>query len=179
MADDDALSYLEDLGKAQEDIKSPSGPLAVVIKEWGEQTIDEMKKKAPKGSGDLRQSIAFEFKTEKGAIVIDFTANDYWDFINSGVKGTQGGSSKKGYSFSNHAKTSSSGVNFKESIKEWIINKGIKAQDGDYDALAFVIMRAVKRKGIKATNFVDDVLTEGNIEGLQNALFEAYKKLVT
>ncbi len=77
------------------------------------------------------------------------------------------------------AKTSSgAGLNFKESISLWMISKGITAEDGDQESLAYVIMQSVKRKGIKPTEFVNKVLNEEALKQLESEVADAFIKMV-
>lgn len=184
MAETDALSYLDQLGKTSKELKEASSPVGKATQEFVQKSINQMRAKAPKATGGLASSIDFEFATESGTIIVNFLADDYWDFVNSGVQGTQGGSAVTNvhgstYSFADVAKQQSQGISFQESLKLWIQAKGLIAPDGNYDGLAYVIMRAVKRKGIKPTNFVNDVMSEKNIEAFQEAIYQAYKKMIT
>jgi len=136
------------------------------------------------GTGSLKQSLEFKFEAKGSVIEIIFLANDYWDFVNSGVDGYEQGVGAKQnkfgttYSFSEVAKSQSSGITFNQSIKDWIKNKGLTADDGNYDGLAYVIMRAVKRKGIKPTEFVNKALNENSLTMFEEAVLDAFESMI-
>ncbi len=181
-----ALDYLQKLGKAREMVSNiAKTPVGQVVQEFAQTSIDKMKGYAPKATGTLSQSLTYTFTQENGKIDLEFLADDYWDFINSGVDGTaqsSGAISNKfgsTYSFASMAKTSSgAGLNFKESISLWMISKGITAEDGDQESLAYVIMQSVKRKGIKPTEFVNKVLNEEALKQLESEVADAFVKMV-
>ena len=180
-----ALEYLEKLGRARNQLRDiAKTPVGDVLFKFADTSIKEMKALAPRSEGNLQQSITWVQIEEGGNKGIEFQADDYWDFINSGVDGTVQSSGAipnrfgTTYSFASHAKVSSSGMSFKESIQTWIIEKGIKAEDGDYESLAYVIMQSVKRKGIKSTPFVNKVLNDEAIEQLQSDVADAFLKMI-
>lgn len=179
-----ALDYLQTLGRAREQIKEVAKtPVGEVLKNFAQDSINLMKEKVPKATGTLSQSLIVNFSQEDGIVDVNFLADDYWDYINSGVVGTetdpgvitnQFGST---YSFAQVAKVQSSqGLNFKESISLWMISKGIQADD--MDSLAFAIMQSVKRKGKKASKFVTDTFTEESIKQLESDIADAFLKIL-
>lgn len=176
-----ALEYLKTLGKAKSDLMNVEvSPVGKVAQEFAQDMINTMKNKlAPRNAtGNLSQSIIPEFKGGEGGVVeFDVLMADYWDFINSGVNGTQN-TFGSAYSFSELAKTQSSGLNFKESLTLWMASKGIVADDGDQDSLAFVIMQSVKQKGITPTPFVNETLTEARIKQFEEDLLNAFNSMV-
>ena len=158
-----------------------------------------MKKKlADKGrvaSGSLGQSIAPSIFQEDGNLILEIEMNNYWDFINQGVNGTQQNWGSE-YMFRPLAKTPSAGADtFKESILDWMTFKGIDSlswqdkegefvtkflvTEEDYQQAAFVIMRAVKKKGIEPSFFVDEVINEEAFEHLEIDIQEAIEQELT
>jgi len=182
------IDYLDTIGRAQSELSNvAASPVGEVVKKFAEQTIQQMKDNLDDSgrvaTGGLKQSLSFDFKSEGGTVTIDFIADDYWDFINSGVDGTQNKAGVinqfgKIYSFHDVAQTASDGLTFQESIQLWMASKGIKAEDGNQEGLAFVIMRAVKRKGIRANEFVNDVFTVDAINKFEDEIFEAYRLML-
>lgn len=73
--------------------------------------------------------------------------------------------------------------------QNWLASKGINSltyggetyqlsTDADYRAAAFVFARAVKRNGIKPSNFVGSAINEESIKELEDLLIEALLKLL-
>lgn len=177
-----ALSYLEQVGRTKDmfngDISKT--PVGEVFSKWIDLQIATMKEKQTRnGNGSLDASISFQnYKIEGKNISVEFIANDYWDYINSGVNGLLINHGAP-YSFAQKAKTQSTGINFIESLKLWIQSKGIFAEYGNYDGLAFSIMRSVKNKGIAPNHFVDDTFTEESIEQLSQDILTAFATMLT
>lgn len=177
-----SLEYLKTIGKAKEGISSSlkTSPVGRVASKFAIDMISEMKNNiAPSNAtGALSASLSFNFGVgENGGLELDFLAEDYWDFINSGVNGFQGNFGSA-YSFAEYAKTPTDGQTFNESIKAWMAAKGIVAEDGDYDSLAYVIMQSVKKNGIEATHFVDKAITDKEIEKLEIDLYNAFNSML-
>lgn len=170
--------FLESIGRAKTELGSASSPVGKVVQIFATDMIKVMKDNlaSRNATGSLSQSLGFDFKTIDGNVELDFFANDYWDFINSGVDGTENTFGSP-YSFSQIAKTQSSGLTFKESLTLWMASKGIVPEDGDFNSLAFVMMRSIKLNGITPNHFVDEALTEQEISKFQNDLVNAYKSM--
>ena len=191
------LDYLNQIGKARDQIKTESGsPIHQIMKQWSEQAITTMKENAPKASGSLAASIGFKFGADGGVLTIDFTADDYWDYLNSGVDGVIGSAgaitNKFGntYSFKSETPSRSMVDAFMGKGKQnWLASKGITSltyggetyqlqTDADYRAAAFVFARAVKRKGIKPSDFVGSAINDDGIKQLEELLIEAIANLL-
>jgi len=175
-----ALEYLQTLGRARQSLKTiASTPIGTVLSSFAQHQIDSMKSIQKRyATGSLNQSLSFQFGKDEDGISVEFLANDYWDFINSGVNGLMNNYGSP-YSFAQYAKSvSSDGLNFKESIGLWIQSKGIYAEDENYDGLAYVIMRAVKEKGIKPNHFLDDTFSDEALEQLEENIFKAFQEMV-
>ena len=194
------VSPLQQLGRnISEFRKAPDNAVVGVIEGFANKAINDMKKNlANKGrvaSGALGQSIAPSIFLEEGNLVLEIEMENYWDFINQGVNGTiQNWGSE--YMFRPIAKSpSSGGETFKDSLLDWMSFKGIDSiswqnkdgefetkylvDDNDYNQAAFVIMRAVKRKGIEPSFFVDDVINEASITILEEQIAEAIAEELT
>jgi len=175
-----SLEYLQTLGRAKENVSKASSPVGLVAQKFATDMIAQMKANvAPSNAtGALSASLSFNFGvSEEGQLELDFLAEDYWDFINSGVNGYQGNFGSA-YSFAEYAKTGTDGQTFQESLKAWFAAKGIVAEDGDYDSLAFVVMQSVKKKGIEATHFMDKAITDKAITQFENDLFNAFNSML-
>lgn len=193
----DSKDYLKQIGKSRDQIKTESdSPILNILKKWSEDSIATMKENTPTASGALAASIGFKFGNEGGVFTIDFLADDYWDFVNSGVDGVRQSAgaipNKFGqtYSFKSEIPGRSMVDSFMGKGKQnWLASKGINSltyggetyqlsTEADYRAAAFVFARAVKRNGIKPSNFVGSAINEESIKELEDLLIEALLKLL-
>lgn len=194
------FEYLSQLGKAADDVKTVGkSPLAQVAKDFAQQAVDQMKEEVPRaqesGYSPLAESLTFEFEENEGQLLIKFLANDYWDFVNSGVDGTKykAGAMTNRFGQVYFFKTPNpspsmveafgGGANYGKNgeqgnMQNWMAAKGIIAEDGNYNSLAFAIAKSVKQHGIKPTPFIDNALSEQRIVEFQNALLDAFEKMI-
>jgi len=160
-------------------ITKPQTGIGKIVQDWTEETILLLKEEAPRGSGALANSFQPEYKLEEGLMEVKFYANAYWDFINSGVDGTErGGQARKNsegvtYSFKNEF-VSRSFINQLTGAQGlgWIASKGLTAEDGDYVSLAFAISKALKKKGIKANQYMERVFSEERLQELEDRILD-------
>lgn len=197
MAKSDSKDYLARFGKAAETIKTESdSPIHKIMGSFAKDAIAIMKANTPKASGSLAASIDFDFGGNGGVVTIDFTADDYWDYINSGVDGFSRSAgaipNKFGdtYSFKTEVPSRSMVDSFLGTGKQnWLASKGVKTltyggntyqltTEADYRAAAFVFARAVKRKGIKPADFVSKAINEESIQKLEELLIDAIVNLL-
>lgn len=193
-----ALSDLSKLGRKIGDLAKPETFAQEVLIDWGNKIVidfrDNLEAAGKYASGNLAGSID-PTKPEingKGNLQLSIMMAPYWDYVNQGVDGLQ---TKHGseYAFTDppHMATPSGQPTFRESIKQWIALKGIAQisytdKDGErvtipmnidtLDQGATIIMKAVRRKGIAPSYFVDNALTEDAITDLENSIFEAIQK---
>lgn len=172
------MGALADLGRKLEDIvTAPETGIGQIIKEWTEETLQLLKQEAPKGSGALANSFEPSYEFQQGLFIVKFLANDYWDFINSGVDGyEQGGKAKTNaaggtYSFKSEAVS----TEFINSLSGsgglgWIASKGLSAEDGDYQGLAWAIAKSIKKKGIKADGYIERVFSDERLTDLEDRI---------
>lgn len=96
-------------------------------------------------SGDLVNSIGYEYKETQRGFSIDFLADDYYVFVEEGRR---------------------AGAPFPplKPIAKWIKERKIRPRDGvTTEQLTYLIARAISKKGISPTPF---------IEASQNAVFK-------
>jgi hypothetical protein len=135
----------------------------------------------------LSQSITIDERTfgidKNGNYRVDVLANYYWKFIEFGVDGTE---EKRGSAYSFKDKQPP-----KEAMLEYIKDKAISTLNWidkdtgavitkelntpeDREAAAFVFARAVKRKGIKQTEFIEPAFSEEEIDNLVKELVNLF-----
>jgi hypothetical protein len=130
-------------------------------------------------SGSLSESLTFEIQPAGGGYVINFKANDYYKYVDKGVRGT-GDQSGKGLKYTN--KNNSSPYAFKhmnpsrkhvDAIRRWITDNNLTSKVTDIskwggvgrenkggnmplNSAAWLVARQIKMGGLKATNFWQD-----------------------
>lgn len=182
------LEYLEKIGKAREEVKTKPGSLfQQLVKDFAEETTEAMKEDVPKASGALAASIGFNIKEENGQIVVEFYADDYYDFLNSGVDGVQrsAGAIPNAEGIVQSFKTLNPSPSMVEAFggapnygkgggqgnpQNWMASKGIIAKDGDYNSLAYLLARATKRHGIKPSEFINNQFKEEKLQAFADKL---------
>lgn len=184
-------SILEQFGEVIKPITEPTGksPLSKVIVDWINERIEVAKNVLQENDKNtarrsLTQSIvALPIVEEDGKITIQVEANDYWDFVNSGVDGTQ---VKRGAPYSYDTKQPPV-----SDIRQWMIDRSITTREyidstgskqikqltteQDYQSLAFGIARSIKLKGTEATPFMDIAFDD---EEAINDLIERIKQVL-
>lgn len=191
-----AFDYLKYLGEASEEIKKGGGSiLAKVAFKFADESVDSMKQLVPKATMTLENSLTYDYKEEDGKLIIYFLADDYWDFVNSGVEGVRQSAGSltnqygSVYQFKKENPSPSmveafgGGANYGKNgeqgdMQNWMAIKGIIADDGDYNSLAYSIALMVKRFGIKPTPFVDQAFDETKIRAFEEALLDAFESII-
>lgn len=192
----DTYEYLKEIGRIREEVKTLSdSPIHQIMQKWSRDAIDVMKKNTPKASGALAASIGFKFSANGGVLTVDFLADDYWDYVNSGVDGVRGGGGAIGnkfgktYSFKSEVPSRKMIDSFVGLGKQnWMAAHGITSltyggetyqltSDEDYRSAAYVFARAVKRNGIKASNFVGKAVNDDTIKLLEKLLIDALSSM--
>ena len=154
--------------------------IASELQEWGNEATFEMlkllKQRTKQNSqvSNLAQSIEFEgaVSTVNGSRA-EWNLNDYYVYIDLGVKGVQNRSKTYGtFAFKNMHVSNG----FLKSLESYITRKGIKIPQGKQSvlerrkSLAFAMGRAIKKKGIESTRFYSDVFNEGAFQKLANRI---------
>ena len=139
------------------------------------------RKKKTTSSNTLYNDFDYLVTADKDSVTLQFEfggAEDYWDFVDEGVRGA-GGYKGKG-------KMRGQGSPFKFSnkmpprgaIDRWIVSKPLKAarSNGKFiprKSLAFLIQRAIFQRGLTRTQFFSKPFTE-QLNKQTNAIVEAF-----
>lgn len=138
-------------------------------------------------SGDLAEQIDFNVKMFGSNVKFTLVLQDYYDFVNKGVSGTE---TKRNTPYSYKP---SSKVPFGYA-KTWMNNKGLFAtpgttlsslasgktfKAGSKDSQAYVMAKSWKEKGTKGNHFYDKVVTEDRLKKLRRDLEEVASKSIT
>lgn len=194
------LEYLKTVGEAKKMISevgnSPIGELSKVFAEDMIQRMkDQLSEQDRNASRSLSQSLTFNFELEGKELTVEFLANDYWDFINSGVNGLER-SFGSAYSFRtlNPSPAMLDSFTGTTSLRGWMAARGITSlsytnKDGEYiskqlstekdfEQAAYVFARSVKKNGIKPSNFLDNSITPEALEKFQDEIFNAFNNML-
>tara|TARA_R100000329_G_C7518762_1_gene182885 strand:+ start:93 stop:632 length:540 start_codon:yes stop_codon:yes gene_type:complete len=149
-----------------------------VVKEG--RAILKKKKKTTK-QNTLYNDFDYLVTADKSSVTLQFEfggAEDYWDFVDEGVRGAGGYKGKgkmrgQGSPFKFSAKMPPRGA-----IDRWIVSKPLKAarKDGKFikrKSLAFLIQRAIYQRGLTRTQFFSKPFT-AELNKQSDAILEAF-----
>jgi hypothetical protein len=155
-----------------------------VLGEFAKKVVEDSQKNLDKGSNasmSLRQSITpLPVKEVGGGYMVEIEMNDYWKFVNEGVRGAKSGAKAQGSPFQYKTKMPP-----RQSIEEWITNKGINPGGTRGDrlkaraSLAAVIQRHIYNFGTPRTLFLDKALPESLMKALTEDVAEAFGKSIS
>jgi len=143
---------------------------------------DVLKRKKKKASGKLIDSIGYKAKVSKNSFELSFEMEDYWTFVDYGVKGV-GGAKADGSSW-NRKKVTNSKYKYKTkkppimAFNGWTIRKGIapRSKGGQFTTrkgLLFAIATSVYHTGLETTSFFTKPF-EKEFKKLPDELVKAY-----
>jgi hypothetical protein len=188
------FSILEQFGRIQEDlISKPMSKVETVLHRWTTERINKATSILEENQRNttartLSQSITIDERTfgidKNGNYRVDVLANYYWKFIEFGVDGSDSEfKTGRAYSFENKQPPKEAMLQY---IKDkaigtlnWIddsgqlITKELNTPE-EREAAAFVFARAVKRKGIKQTAFIEPAFSEEEIDKLVKELADLF-----
>jgi hypothetical protein len=164
----------------RENLRAKAGTkVEQTILEWLIERRDVAREKlgseGREGSGALATSIGWKpLDLSSDKVLVEVIAEDYWDYINQGVNGVFN-SFGSPYSFKNLGV----GEKMKQSFREFIQVNGITPREPEmeYDQLAYILARATKKKGIKATPFMDEGFSPEAFKDLGQRLGKTVKRI--
>jgi hypothetical protein len=155
-----------------------------VLAEFAKRVVLDSQANLDKGSNasmSLRQSIKpLPVQEIGGGYMVEIEMNDYWKFVNEGVRGAKSGAKAQGSPFQYKTKMPP-----RQAIEEWITNKGIAVggtRGNRFEArasLAGVIQRRIYNFGTPRTLFFDKALPESLIKALTEDVAEAFGKSIS
>lgn len=141
-----------------------------------------LKRKKKNASGKLIDSISYSTKVSKNSFEFSFEMEDYWTFVDYGVKGV-GGTKADGESWKRKRVTNSKYKYKKKkppimAFNGWTIRKGIapRSKGGQFTkrrGLLFAIATSVFHTGLETTSFFTKPF-EKEFKRLPNDLVKAY-----
>ena len=154
------------------------------FEEFGEYVIQKakanLKKSGKTASGKLGDSLKYEFKVNQNSVEFDFFAEDYWKFVDKGVKGKFSSSKAPNSPYQFGSGTGKKG-GLRSAIDKWVIRKGLqnvrneKGQFINRKQMVSMISRAIYNRGLSATQFFSKPFDEG-FNNLPDEILEAYGK---
>jgi hypothetical protein len=154
-----------------------------VVKKWLEGVITLAKQNLANSgaiaSDFLSASIDFEPITlTDTSFVVAIVANDYWKFVDLGVKGAVSSSRAPNSPFQYRDKRPPI-----RPIQEWIAFKSIPLEGRDKQAanrsFAINIANKIRREGLRATNFMSNAVTEDMVAVLTENIAEVLGKSIS
>lgn len=136
------------------------------INTFATNVVDKAKSnliKEDKGGGALEESLSYKVNVSKNSFQVDIYAEDYWKYVDAGVKGV-GGSKANGDNWKVKRVTNNK-FKYKDKMPPtkvfngWSIKKGIaprnkKGQFTTRKGLMFALAKSVYHTGIKTTDFL-------------------------
>jgi hypothetical protein len=167
--------------------------LEAILSSFGSKLIEKaranLNKKGKRAKGTLFNEMSYDIeKTPTGVkFVMDFgSAEDYWVFVDQGVKGAGGfkGSGRMRGGDTKFRFGSGTGARggLRRAISRWVDIKGIKGRDkkGRFikkESLVFVISRSIYQRGLERTRFItkpyEDMIADLKLE-IAEALAEDF-----
>ena len=154
-----------------------------VVKKWLEGVITLAKQNLANSgaiaSDSLSASIDFEPITlTDTSFVVAIVANDYWKYVDLGVKGAVSSSRAPNSPFQYRDKRPPI-----RPIQEWIAFKSIQLEGRDKQAanrsFAINIARKISREGLRATNFMSNAATKEMVDVLTENIAEVLGKSIS
>ena len=156
------------------------------LEEFGQFVIDRAKNNLKKGgkygshntSSKLSNSLAFKLKTSARSIAFDFYAEDYWKFLDYGVKGKVSSSKAPNSPFKFGSGTGKKG-GLRASIDKWVVRKGLSGtrdKQGRFmtrKQMVSMISRSIYLKGTYETKFFREAF-DTSYKNLDENLVEKY-----
>ena len=151
--------------------------LAGYIEKFLNKAADNLNKTQSVTTGNLLDSLDFNIESTRNGYIINFTALDYYKFVDKGVRGA--GASRKNSTSPYKFKFITPSKSHVTAIEKWIIRNRLTATAKDVrkygrtgrerkaidptkgrKTLAFIIAKSIKRDGLYETGFWSDAFTD-------------------
>lgn len=146
-----------------------------------QQSKSNLSKKKKKDTSKLYNGVNYKVIQGNRSTVLMFdfgTANDYWEFVDKGVKGVSSSTKAPNSPFKFGTGTGKKG-GLTNGINGWVARKRIQFKDRktgkflSYKSTAFIIMRSIWNKGLETTSFFTKPFEQA-FQRLPDAIYEAY-----
>lgn len=135
--------------------------LQQVIDNFGKRVIQQSRSNLSKGkknaTSSLYRSLAFKGSAKGEKFSGQFYMEDYWAFVDAGVKGKESSTKAPNSPFRFGTGTGRKG-GLRDSIPKWVQSKRFQFRDKkgkflSYEQTGFIIARSIYKKGIKPSYF--------------------------
>ena len=142
------------------------------------------------GSGALANSVTPDVVINTTGVYAKILAEDYWDFVNSGVNGVGKSDLAIPNAFGSTYNFKTLGVSddMRDSLKGWIQTTGLSyflgssitiSENVDIeDSIAYMLGTAIKRDGLESKPFMNEAFSEESIKDLANTLGKEVIKIM-
>ena len=146
-----------------------------------QQSKSNLSKKKKKDTSALYNGVKYSVEEGRRTTTLRFdfgSANDYWEFVDKGVKGVSSSAKAPNSPFKFGTGTGKKG-GLTGGINGWVSRKRIQFKDRktgrflSYKSTAFLIMRSIWNKGLATTNFFTKPF-EAAFKRLPDDIYEAY-----
>ena len=146
-----------------------------------QQSKSNLTKKKKRDTGGLYDGITYEVTKTKKATTLTFSfgkGNDYWEFVDKGVKGVSSSAKAPNSPFKFGTGTGKKG-GLTNGIRGWVKRKRFQFQDKktkrflSYESTAFLVMRSIWNKGLETTNFFSKPFEQA-FQRIPDDVYEAY-----
>jgi hypothetical protein len=154
------------------------------FQEFGDYVIAKakanLKSSNKSASGKLSESLDYELKVGANSIEFDFFAEDYWKFVDKGVKGKMSSAKAPNSPYQFGSGTGKKG-GLRSAIDKWVIRKGltnVRDKQGRFinrKQMVSMISSAIYNRGLRPTEFFSKPFEEG-FKQLPDEILEAYGK---
>lgn len=154
------------------------------FQEFGDYVIAKakanLKSSNKSASGKLSESLDYELKVGANSIEFDFFAEDYWKFVDKGVKGKTSSAKAPNSPYQFGSGTGKKG-GLRSAIDKWVIQKGlnnVRDKQGRFinrKQMVSMISSAIYNRGLRPTEFFSKPFEEG-FKQLPDEILEAYGK---
>lgn len=157
-----------------------------ILKKYSEKFIDAIHTSIEKNDrlakGLLWQSVKAPVKVMGQKVVMEITMNDYWKWVNDGRKA--GSKQPPQSAMLDHI--ANRGISTKRIENFYKNKKGLQIKrkkpispEKARKSLAFLMGRSIKKKGIKPTYFLDEVLESDLIKEMESELSKSVGRMIT
>lgn len=147
-----------------------------------QQSKSNLSKKKKKDTSALYNGVSYKVIPGNRSTVLTFDfkdANDYWEFVDKGVKGVSSSTKAPNSPFKFGTGSSTKGIGLRASIEGWVKRKRIQFISREtkmklsYRNTAFIISSSIWNKGLETTNFFTKPFEQA-FQRLPDAIYEAY-----
>lgn len=146
-----------------------------------QQAKSNLSKRKKKDTGKLYDGISYKVTESNNTTTLTFdfgSANDYWEFVDEGVKGVKSSAKAPLSPFKFGSGTGKKG-GLTNGVNGWVTRKRIQFKDRrtgkflSYKSTAFLIMRSIWNKGLETTYFFTKPFEQA-FQRLPEDVFMAY-----